>query len=513
MSQAPAAPADATRSTRVSILVVDDNDDHRLLIVRRLRDAGHTVTMASSGAEALAALEDVDLVLLDYRLPGLSGLDTLRAIRELDGPSVVMVTGMGSESIAVEAMRAGAIDYVVKDAGYLGQLPQLVARAWRTHDLARRARELQRLALLVTSATKREAVFAEIVAGSRRLLRADACALYLTTPSGLALEAVDGGSLADPAGLQSAAASVLAAEPRPGPAGPTQSGDRLLVPLPSSEGGSLGVLAIVTDGPREYLAEEVSLARTFASFCGMALAHLHQLELERSLVAELQEMLELRRELVASVSHELRTPLTCILGFASTLLHHWEALDEPAKLDFVHKIRRHGTELGDLVEGLLDFASTEAGRLVAEVHPVDLGAQIDQALQGLAPLLEGREVSITGTAHTVQADPALLRRTISNLVSNAVKYSDAPLGIEIAAHLDGDMVRVEVVDHGVGLSSDEAGRVFEPFWRAERGVNRKRGTGIGLALVRDYVRLMGGTVGVESEAKAGSTFWFTLPQA
>src|SRR4051812_31200779 len=104
-----------TSVPRISVLVVDDNEDHRHLIDRRLRDTGHDVREAADGTTALERLDGVDIVLLDYRLPGLSGIQTLERIRATAGPSVVMVTGMGSESIAVEAMRAGAIDYVVKD--------------------------------------------------------------------------------------------------------------------------------------------------------------------------------------------------------------------------------------------------------------------------------------------------------------------------------------------------------------------------------------------------------------
>ena len=82
----------------------------------------------------------------------MSGLETLDAIRRRQGPSVVVVTGMGSEEVAVQAMRAGAIDYVVKDATYLKLLPEVVERAWRLHDLTRRAAQLQRLALMVNAA-------------------------------------------------------------------------------------------------------------------------------------------------------------------------------------------------------------------------------------------------------------------------------------------------------------------------------------------------------------------------
>jgi signal transduction histidine kinase len=111
----------------------------------------------------------------------------------------------------------------------------------------------------------------------------------------------------------------------------------------------------------------------------------------------------------------------------------------------------------------------------------------------------------------VLADALLLRRTMTNLVSNAVKYSPATEPIAVVAIEDESRVRVEVVDHGVGLSAKEAAMAFRPFWRAGNAATRgKRGAGIGLSLVAEYVRVMGGQTGVLSEPGRGSTFFFTL---
>jgi signal transduction histidine kinase/CheY-like chemotaxis protein len=503
---------------RISVLVVDDNEDHRRLIERRLQDAGVDVRQAADGTEALGRLDGIDLVLLDYRLPGLSGIDTLQRIRLTNGPSVVMVTGMGSESIAVEAMRAGAVDYVVKDADYLAALPQIVERAWRVHDLARRARELQRLALLVNSATERLTIFGEIVSGARHLLRSDACALYVRSAVGVVCEAMAGQVDVNLDDLAGAAASVLSgsAEALVDVLAPAGSGeehglsDRLFVPLPSPDGDPIGVLVVLASKPRPFLFEEIELAGVFASFAGTALRNLDQLELERTLVAELQHNLELRRDLVASVSHELRTPLTCITGFSSTLLQHWNVLGEAERRDFVGKVHHHAEELADLVEGLLDFASAEAGKLQADLVATDLPHAIASAIEGLAPLIAGRAVTLEVDAVWVLADEHLLRRTLVNLLANAIKYSDPGSPVVVRSMSEGGLVRVEVVDRGVGLAADEAYRVFEPFWRAHRGDKAKRGTGIGLTLVRDYVRLMGGQVRVQSQLGEGSTFSFTL---
>jgi len=498
MTFAPPAP--------ICVLIVDDDPDHRYLAQRRLETTGIEVKMAANAEEALAALDGVDLVLLDHRLPGTTGLDLLPVIVGR-GPSVVMVTGMGSEDLAVEAMRRGAVDYIVKDTRYLDILTEVVHRAWLHHDLVRRSGELERIGLLVTSASALPEVFAEVTEGARRLLRADGCVLFVLAEEGLVQEATAGMSLADGPRLLAEARQVLAA-----PGRSFDSDGCLLVPVPPSGETPLGVLAAVRRDARPFALEERHLALAIAGYAGIALHGLRRLELERALVAELQHMLDLRRELMASVSHELRTPLTCVSGFAETLRIHWPALTEDERLVFVDKICHHSHELADLVERLLDFSEVEAGRVDAGIRRVDLRQEIEATVTALGPLVTGRSIEIDVSPTTAMADAALLRRTLTNLLSNAVKYSEQGTPIAIRASVRAGVARVEVADRGTGLTPEEADRAFDPFWRASRAAtNNLRGTGLGLALVKEYVRVMGGDVSVESEPGRGSTFTFTLP--
>jgi signal transduction histidine kinase len=495
--------------TAPAVLVVDDDPDHRFLMQRAIEDAGYRVETAARGSEALIRLEEFDIMLLDYRLPDMTGLDVLRVVVETEGPSVVMVTAMGSESVAVEAMRAGAIDYVVKGSGYLQQLPHVLERAFRSHDLGRRARLMQRMALLLTSSLERREVSREIVAGARQVLRADACALYVRGADGEVSVLTDGRVSVDMAVVEAEAEAMLTGRrihPEAGPHG-------LLVPLPEHDDrGRLGVLAVLADEPRSYGADELRLAETFASFAGIALANATRLELERSLVTELQQTLDLRRTMIMSLSHELRTPLTCILGFSETILGHWDGLSDGDRQSSVATIAQHAHDLQGLVEQLLDFSALEKGGLDATIGPVDLDQEVADALQALAPLVGDREVRVDVEPVTARADPALFRRTLGNLLSNAVKYSAARAPIGVLVQREGAMARVTVEDAGVGLSPEEASHVFEPFWRGHQAVvGALRGSGIGLALVHEYVRVMGGETSVTSSPGAGSRFSFTLP--
>jgi signal transduction histidine kinase len=401
-------------------------------------------------------------------------------------------------------MRAGAIDYVVKDTTYLRMLPEVVERAWRLHDLSRRSRELQRLALVVNSAQDREAIFSEIVKGARALLGAVMCALLLHEDGEFQVVARDGSHKSiDPALIERAMKVSESGEA-------DVDGGRLLLPLSRDE-ESLGVLA-VDSGERLFLDEEIDLADTFASFAVLALRNLRRRELEQRLIVELQQTLELRRDFINSISHELRTPLACISGFASTILTHWGKLDNDTIHSSVQKIQHHGSDLTNLVEKLLDFSFMEQGRFSTEMTALRLREHIESSVGDLAPLLASRPVELELEDVSVSADPNLLHRVMSNLISNAVKASgpDDPLTVR-CYRLDG-VARIEVKDVGSGLSDEDAGHVFDPFWRSRHAIKAaQRGSGIGLTLVKEYVRAMGGEVGVTSKLGVGSTFYFTLP--
>ena len=492
----------------VSVLVVDDNPDHRALIRMRLAAAGVNVTEAGSGEEALRMLGGVQLVLCDYQLPGMNGLETLQAIRANSDCSVIMVTGAGSESLVVDVLRAGAADYLVKDPSFLTSLPVVIERAWRHHDLALRAAELERLSLLVSSAGDRDEMLGGIVGGARRLLRADTCLLYLERGGEIVEEARDGAPVKESGLLLAKARAALEVEEDVVELAPTR---HLVVPL-RFENLVVGALAIVTGAPRAYLPEELRLARSFAAFAGIALSNLHRLELQTQLVERLQGLNDLRRDLVSSVSHELRTPLTCIVGFATTLDQRWDKLSEEQRRSFVMQIQDHGGELTEQVDRLLDVAALEAGRLSATPRPVDLADEITAAVALLEPLLEGRLVTVEVPSLRAIADAALLRRALSNLVSNAAKYSPAGTAITVRAAVSGTLARIDVVDRGVGLTDEEAVRAFEPFWRSSTAVaSATRGAGVGLALVKEYMRVMGGDVTATSRPGVGSVFSLTLP--
>ncbi|MDQ3757119.1 MAG: response regulator [Actinomycetota bacterium] len=340
------------------VLVVEDDPDQRFIVERTLARAGYEVVTAGSADEAMARFVGVDVVLVDYRLPDMSGIELLRALARRGGPAIVLMTAAGNEAVAVEAMRAGAVDYVVKGHEYLEMLPGIVERAYRQQDVVRRARELQRLALLVHSALDRDAMCEEIVQGARDLLRSGSAGLFVTGADG-AVEMLAG----DSKGSQVVAARVASIVRKADtPRHTSASSGCLIVPLPRADNVPVGALAVWDREQRVASAEEVELAETFAALAATALADAARLDLQRSLVAELQETLDVRRNFVMSLSHELRTPLRSVVGLANALLADWETMGDDMRGMCVRSICDNASELRALVDRLLDMAASEAGR-------------------------------------------------------------------------------------------------------------------------------------------------------
>lgn len=211
-------------------------------------------------------------------------------------------------------------------------------------------------------------------------------------------------------------------------------------------------------------------------------------------------------EALSRASHELRTPLNAILGFGALL--QLDELNESQRHN-VEQIMAGGRYLLALIEDLLDLSRLDASGI--ELQPVDVGAQIAQAVSLCAPLLTGGALTITvdlGDEPTwALADPRRLTQVLLNLISNAIKYNRPGGSIAIRAAPDGDDgVRVDVIDSGVGMSYRQLTRLFQPFERLDAPARGIRGSGLGLAVSRALVEAMHGTIDVASRPGAGSVF-------
>jgi signal transduction histidine kinase/CheY-like chemotaxis protein len=225
---------------------------------------------------------------------------------------------------------------------------------------------------------------------------------------------------------------------------------------------------------------------------------------------------------LANMSHELRTPLNAVLGFAQLLRSEPGATEQ--QIDRLNIITRSGEHLLNLINNILDISKIESGRVLLEESATDLH-QVVQEMRSLM-YVKAQEKGLTftvsqspGFPHRVKVDGGKLRQVLINLVGNAIKFTHTG-GVTLHAEcsnaagpdpLPVPHVRFEVRDSGPGIRAQDKARIFEPFVQAGEQTVRDAGTGLGLAICKQYVELMGGQLGVESEPGRGSVFHFEIP--
>jgi PAS domain S-box-containing protein len=264
----------------------------------------------------------------------------------------------------------------------------------------------------------------------------------------------------------------------------------------------------VTDQPGGYIKGYVAIR---ADITGWKETQQHLQAAKESAESASQS----KGEFLANMSHEIRTPMTAIIGYADLLAAGECSAAE--RLEFVQTIRRNGEHLLSLINDLLDLSKVEAGKLGMEAvscDPRQIVTEVETSMRMRANA-KGIEFAIScdgGVPRTVFTDPTRLRQVLFNLVSNAVKFTDKG---EVRVHVSFDrgqqMLQYDVTDTGIGLSEEQQRVIFKPFAQADNSTTRRfGGTGLGLALSRRLVEMMGGQLTFVSELGVGSTFSITL---
>src|SRR5919198_223073 len=229
----------------------------------------------------------------------------------------------------------------------------------------------------------------------------------------------------------------------------------------------------------------------------------------------LREADRLKDEFVALISHDLRTPLTSITGYVELALEEDDLGDELR--GFLHIVARNAERLLVLVNDLLFVARLQAGEMTLEREHVDLASVVRDGVGAMEPRAAAKGIALTCVVDSVSpvyGDSGRMLRVVDNLVSNAIKFTREGGTVHVSLREDGDNVRLEVADSGIGIGADDQRRLFQRFYRAENAVELQiPGTGLGLYICRVIAEAHEGSLSVRSELGRGSTFTFEVPLA
>jgi len=287
----------------------------------------------------------------------------------------------------------------------------------------------------------------------------------------------------------------------------------VLVPLRlGHEGIGTLVAAYARAGP--IPADDLAFLEAFVDRAAPVAVRARAYDQERESAEKLALLDRQKGEFLALVSHELRTPLTAVKGFVDTVLDHWQTLPDDRRRGLLDRASSNADELNRLVGQLLDFSRLDAADVRITLQPIALSDAVERVLDDLRPALAQHQVEIDIPARVaILADQNAFSDVLTNLLTNAAKFSPDGTPISVHAEADDTDVVVSVTDHGAGIPPDEQLRIFDRFYQSPSNLPSQRGTGIGLTIARRFTELQGGRISVESEPGLGSTFFVSMPAA
>ena len=499
------------------VLIIDDDKvDRRALRSVLLKTSVEVETSECNTADdalAMVAEKSFDCIFLDYLLPGTDGLELLKKFRHQGNTTpIVIVTSQGNEEIAVEMMKAGASDYVVKNQIEVSTLEKLINSILRINAIER----------------EKEAALNELKISRARLTEAQKIAKIGSWEYDFRNRAVfwsremfnifeKDREFFHPT-LEDFLDFIHPAD-RHVLAGATK------VKHDQYVGGDARVIS--KEMPQKYVNLQAYVIHddqgNRKKLVGTAQDITERKLTEQELIKArkiAEESVNIKEQFLANMSHEIRTPMNAIIGFTNMILMHAENLDDEQKKQ-LNSIYHAGENLLVIINDILDFSKLRSGKLKLEKIDFDLHELVQTVLHMFQNKVREKKIDLIvdidkNVPDNLIGDPVRLNQILVNLISNAVKFTDKGfirLQIKVLS-IRGQRTRIqfEVEDSGIGIESSKLEGIFESFTQATNETTRLYGgTGLGLSIVKNIVDLKGGEINVKSSPGKGTLFTLEIP--
>jgi signal transduction histidine kinase/CheY-like chemotaxis protein len=517
------------------ILIADDEPDVLEFCRRILTAKGYEVETVSTGNDAVEKVKQktFDLLLTDIRMPGLDGLETAQAVKQLS-PDItcVTMTGYSTMDTAIEALRLGIDEFIVKPFGP-EDLSIAVAKALEKERLRKENIRLLSLVPLfefnktLLSTVEVDALLGHVLDLAQRETQSDWAILFLR--HGDILE--EHVHPPQPAGSDSSRLQrmelgkwvarqkeILVVEH--GAAGSeefaefleTQGANYLLgIPLIAQEERSLGAIVLAKE-TTPFASGDSQFLQVMAGQAAIAIENAYLFNEIQQAYEELKKLDHMKSEFINIAAHELRTPLAILLGYASVMAEEATGPDR----DPLNVITRNALRLRALIDDMLNLSYLETGQAQLRLEEVVLSELISDAVDDLRQLIEEKSLTVTVTVASsfpvFLADRHKLDLIVMNLLSNAIKYTPEQGQVSFKAWTDNGKILVSLHDTGIGIAVEDQEKIFERFYQVEDSLTRHHsGIGLGLAVAKELVEICKGRIWVESALGEGSTFTFEIP--
>ncbi len=493
------------------VLVVEDDEVDRMAFCRMVKgqSLSYKYKLAGSVAEAgrLLDQDNFDAAVVDYLLGDGTAFDILGYMKNTPA---IFITGAGNEELAVKAMKAGAYDYLIKDAtrSYLKILPQVITKTVKHRrtelKLKRHYDNLEQLVKERTEqlASEKELMSATLAGMSDAVIVVDEKERILLlnkvaeTLTGWKLDEIRHKSFEEVVGIIDESTGLPAAKylQQAFESGRQSQGtDRDLLlgknrkehpvsidtsPIKDNNGNITGAVMVIRDVARER-------------------------EVER-----------MKADFISSVSHELRTPLTSIKAYTETILRDRE-MNEDTKREFLVIIDEESDRLAKLIQELLEISRIESGTFHIAPRKIRPAVIINRVAGALRPVAMKKGVNLNTILENqlsdLWVDQSKFESIVTNLAGNALKFTPPGGSVKIKALNRKDEFVLEVKDTGVGIPKEALPKIFQRFYRDQHSARKTQGTGLGLAIVKEIVDRHNGRIEVQSELNRGTTFRIFLP--